>query len=186
MINNDLAQRYAKVLFNLDLKENKLQSRLEDFKSSGEIFSKNPKFLMFLKAPQLSLKEKENFIRDLLKDRYDHNFLRFLNYLIEKKHLENLEEIAYQYRRLVNQELGIWEAEMITAVELKPEIENSLKEKLQKIYKKTIKINRKIDPSIIGGAILIVDNQMIDWSVETRLKKIKENLLTLSSCKETT
>ena len=44
MINNDLAQRYAKVLFNLDLKENKLQSRLEDFKSSGRYFQKIPNF----------------------------------------------------------------------------------------------------------------------------------------------
>ena len=41
----------------------------------------------------------------------------------------------------------------------------------------TIELSCKIDPEIIGGLILRIDDKQFDSSVDTKLKKIKQHLL---------
>ncbi len=177
MIKRTIALRYAKALFDSDQTKENLEKRLKNFEFLQEIFEKNPKLQNFLQAPQIELTEKKAFLDSNLKNEFDQIFFRFFIYLIEKRKLNHLTQIELEYRLLVDQFLNIWEAKITTAMPLDTETEAKLKEKLENFYHKKVKIKNEINPKIIGGAILVVANEMIDWSVATRLKKMKENLL---------
>lgn len=179
MIGRAISPRYAKVLFDLDCIKSSLEQRLEDFESILNIFTDNPKLVKFLKSPQVVLNDKKKLVKNSLKGHFDETFMNFLFYLIQKKRLIHLGSIAHEYRLLVNEYLERWEADIVTAVPMDIESETKLVEKLEKIFHKKINLNKKIDPKIIGGAVLVISNEMLDWSVTGRLRKLKENLIAI-------
>jgi len=180
MIKQEIAYRYSKALFNQDLKKDHLEKRLNDFDHLLELFKNHPKLMKLLEAPQINVQDKERVFKTCFGDKFDSKFIDFFFYLIKKGRLNYLKQIELEYRLMVNQNLGIWEAQMTTAVPISQEIEKNLKEKLENFYQKKIRIKKEVDPKIIGGAILVVANHMIDWSVKDRLKNLKEHLLAIN------
>lgn len=176
MITHAVAFRYAKALFILDCNNNNLEKRIVDFESMSKILKENPKLASFLNAPHIRLEDKKKLLYDSLSEKFDAIFMNFIVYLIRKKRFVNLRDIASEFRHMVNEHLGIWEADIVTAVPMDGDIEEKLEQRLEIDFHKKMKVNKKVDPNIIGGVILMINNQMIDWSVAGRLKKMKENL----------
>lgn len=177
MIKLDIAERYAKVLFKLDLEKDAFESRLWDFDNMLLLLDSSPKLVAFIDSPQILFKDKKKLLESDLSETFDSDFIEFLCFLIGKKRFDYLQQIAKKYRDLVNEHLGIWEAELILPAPLEPKIEKKLIDKLEESFEKKIDVNRKIQPEIIGGSILIIQNNMVDWSITGRLKKLKESLL---------
>lgn len=172
MIDRAISLRYAKALF--DSKG----TLLGDFESIIKIFNDHPKLVKFLKTPQISLIEKKKVLRNVLK--MDSLFLNFIFTLIQKGRIDSLQSIAHEYKLMANEYLGVWEVDIVSAVPLDAPFEEKLKEKLEKDFCKKIKLNTKVNPKVLGGAILLIENEMLDWSVESRLRKLKERLMRVS------
>lgn len=179
MIGDDIAKRYATVLFNLDTSQEMIEKIVEEFKSFLAILKDHPLLLEFYSAPQISKEEKKKITETIFKDKLQRPFLLFISYMIEQERVKDFPSIFHSYNKIVNDHLGIWEAKIITAIPLEQDVEDKLRQKLEKQYHKKIKINTALDPHILGGAILLVENEMIDWSLANRLKKIKDHLLTM-------
>lgn len=177
MIDRSISLRYSRVLFDLDCLKGNLEQRLIDFDSVNSILNNSPKLLKVLKSPQVSLNDKKKVLHNSLKDTFDPAFINFLSYLIQQGRLAYLKHIGKEYRLLVNEHLKRWEANIITAVPIDRESEEKLMEKLGKVFRKTILLNKEIDPKIVGGAILVMSNKMLDWSVSGRLRKLKDHLI---------
>lgn len=180
MIKRTIAIRYAKALFDLDRKKEDIEIQLLNFKSLMQLFDDHPDKLKYLQTPHIKLDDKKKLLQNSLSKEVSPLFFNFLIYLIEKRRLKEIRQIDKEFRLLVNEYLGIWDAKITTAVPLEPDIEEKLKQKLENFYHFKIKVSKEVDPSIIGGAILVVGNEMIDWSLSSRLKKMKEKLLTTS------
>lgn len=174
-----VSPRYAKVLFNLDSKKGDPVKHLEDFKLLLTLLKQNSNLYRFLKAPQVAFKEKMKAFREIVKENFDQTFINFCLYLIKKRRLVHLKSIAKEYQHLVNRDLERWEAEIVTAVPIDAESNAKLINKLEKQFNKKVHLKNRIDPTIIGGAILVTSNEMLDWSVAGRLKKLKENLISI-------
>lgn len=177
MIKRTIAVRYAKALFNLDSAHENLEKRLEDFKALQLLLEKQQKLLKFLKSNQITWIEKEKIFKSCLIDKIDPLFFHFLLCLIQRKRLNYLDQIALEYRLMASKHLKVGEAKIITAVPMESETEENLRRKLEGFYHKKMNIEKKIDSKIIGGAVLVIGNELIDWSVINRLKKLKEDLL---------
>lgn len=177
MMYDTISIRYAKVLFELDCKSHSLDKRLDDFTSIKNTFKAHPQLVRFMRAPHVTLQEKQDVIQGIFKEVFDPVFIHFLVFLLQRRRLNRLEQIARIYRFLVNQYLGKWEADLVTAVPVDRDNEAKLVKKLESMFNKKIILNKKIDPHIIGGGILVLSNSMLDWSVTGRLKKLKEHLI---------
>lgn len=177
MIQEALAIRYAKALFDLDPSKENREKRLNNLVSFIESLHNNPKLLEFLASPQILQEEKRELLREIFQDRMDPPFFHFLFLLIDKGRLNYLKQIEREYRKMLDEYLGIWEATLVTAVSVGSDVEKEMQRKLENYYKKEIKIKSEVNPQILGGAILIHGNEMVDWSVKERLKKLKEQLL---------
>lgn len=176
MTRHGIAGRYAKALFNLDVSKGVLEKRIEDFELLLGILQGESKLEHLFSAPQLKVEEKKQILHSLMQKRLDKVLLSFLSFLIEKGRWSYLRQIARHYHLLVDRYLGIWEARLVTAVAIDREMEERLKLKLQKKFDKQIKLKKEVDPNLIGGATLMLENEMIDWSLSGKLKKMKKEL----------
>lgn len=177
MIAGAVASRYSKALFRLAASPQELERRHQDLESVVALLQRVPKLAFFLSAPQIRIGQKREVLENSLAGQIDERLMHFLFFLLEKGRMKHLPEIAKGYHRLVKENLGILEANLITAVAAERSYTEKLKKRLEDTFKKKVEIKEKIDPQILGGVILILANQVMDWSVRNKLARLKERLL---------
>lgn len=173
MIKRGIALRYAKALFDLDLVNEGIQKRVKDFQMILQLFENYPSLIKLLDAPQILQEEKEVLLRSCLKEITDPLLFRFLLYLMKQKRLNIFKEILSEYGRLVDEQEGFWEAELRSKVPIETSIKEKLVVKLEEFYHKKIVLKEIIDPQMIGGVLLTIANHVIDWSIRSRMEKLK-------------
>lgn len=176
MIKPSITLRYAKALFDLDVSKGNFSNRAKDFRQIINLFEKQPKILKLLYSPQLTQSEKEALLKSSLKVS-DKLFLNFIFYLVKKNRLNFLKEISSEYENMVDQHEGLWQVELVTKIPIEPLLKEELVKKLEKFYNKKIIFKEVIDHQILGGVLLYVGNKVIDWTIKTRMNKLKEKLL---------
>src|SRR6188768_866277 len=136
MIGRAIAERYAKVFYDLNAPRKKLEQGLAELNAFLFILEKQPRFAEFLKAPQIDALEKQQMLKKAFGGKFEESFINFIAYLIQKKRLSYLTQIMKEYGFLVDEYLGVWKAELKTAVPLSEEMEKKLRQKLEEVYKK--------------------------------------------------
>ena len=68
------------------------------------------------------------------------------------------------------------EARVTSAVPLTVEQQARLQSKLEKEFNKQIKMNVKVDPSLLGGLRIVAEHTVIDNTIKTQLADMKKNI----------
>jgi F-type H+-transporting ATPase subunit delta len=105
----------------------------------------------------------------------------FLRILVDRDRLYEVPGIAEALRELINQQRGIVTAEVTTAVPLDSEMERLVAGRLAAYLKRDpqkVAIRSHVDPTIIGGVVARVGDQVIDDSVRGRLERLRRTLAT--------
>ncbi len=87
-----------------------------------------------------------------------------------------LPQISAAFDELVDEMMGRAHADMISARPLRQEELVLIQEKLDQRTGLTVRLSHSIDPTIIGGVIIRLNNQLIDGSVLTRLERLRQRL----------
>jgi F-type H+-transporting ATPase subunit delta len=179
MLAQQVAVKYSTALFNI-VREKKLVDRAyEQFEQLDAVISADRTLLQFLLAPHILEDKKVALVKDVFGTRLEPLFLEFLLVLIDKHRIGFLHEIVREFRTLVEEARGIIKAAVTTAHPLVDEERTRLTERLEKKTGKTIELVEKIEPSILGGMIVILKDQIIDGSVRYKLSILKEELMKL-------
>lgn len=179
-MNHKVSLRYSNALFLLNGSNAQHEHRLDDLQEVAMFLQKHPNLERLLLSPRIRKEEKGNILKKLFLGKLSSDLMSFLLVLLEKGRLKYLPEIVQQYHETVKKNLGIQEVSFISAVPLENEAKKRLQEKLEKYYQKNVEILEKIDPKIIGGAILIAGYKMLDYSIKDRIANLKENLLAIT------
>ena len=70
-------------------------------------------------------------------------------------------------------------AEVITSVPLSEKMAEKISRELTKVTKKQIFLKVRVDPSILGGAIIKVENKNIDGSLRHQLGQMRRAMVKL-------
>ena len=103
----------------------------------------------------------------------------FLHILVERDRLGELPGIAEALRELINIQRGIITADVTTAVPLDAEMEQVVAQRLAAHFGRDatkVTIRSRVDPSIIGGVVARVGDQVIDDSVRGRIERLRRTL----------
>ena len=84
------------------------------------------------------------------------------NFFYLKKYIKNLEKI-------LDEKEGITEVTVTTTEPLEKKFEDDIIKNLSEKLNKKIRLNKLIDPDLIGGIIIKIDSVMIDNSIKTKL-----------------
>ena len=179
MLAQQVAKKYSTALFNLVSQKGLVDSAFEQFEQLDNLIKSDDTLLQFLLAPHILDQDKIKVVREVFAPRLEPLFLEFLLVLIEKHRIGFLHDIIEEFRERVAAARGIIVARVITAVPMDDTMRTGLIAKLTDKTGKTIELDEKVDPTILGGMIVILGDQIIDGSVRHSLSLLKDELMKL-------
>lgn len=176
------AKNYAQALLELagdDLSSQELL--LEEIKTINEFIKKLKGAKQVFENPSISKDEKKKLVQEL-KDKISRTTLNLLKVLIDKQRFYLLPEIQNQLNKFVNKKRGIVIAEVYSAHEIDQPMVTRIVETLRRNVSTTndikdIKIEQRIDSSLIGGLKVKINDRVYDGSIKCRLEGLKQKLL---------
>jgi F-type H+-transporting ATPase subunit delta len=177
MLKGAIARRYAGAIFDLARKQDTLDRTLEDVKEIAALFA-HRKLAYLLREPKISVRRKETAIRESLASRVLPTSLNLALLIVQRELVDYMSNIATELEKRVLDYRNQAVAEVITATPLDEKQQALVKKALERRTGKTILIQTRVDPSILGGIIARVGDQMIDSSVRYRLAALQQRLLT--------
>ena len=174
-----LAKVYARSLFELAMDAGgteKLMEIADELEQICELAREDKKINLFLSSPVVDSKARGEALSVILTNRITDLALRFLLVLNNKGRLDRLESIKTAYDQLVQEAFGRVEVDVITPVPIDVESLAMIKGKISTVLGKEPVLHPYVDKKILGGIKLRIGDQLIDGSVQTRLRKLSENL----------
>jgi F-type H+-transporting ATPase subunit delta len=168
-----VASRYAKSLIDLAQEKGVLEQVHADMQLFAKTVKESRDFKLFLTNPIISHGKKLAVLKSLFTGKVSELTLRFFLLITEKNREAHLENVALEFIRQYNEIKGIEKAQVTTAVALSPELRAQLNQKVALMTGKTIQLEEKVDPSIIGGFLLRVGDKQVDDTVRTSLRALK-------------
>jgi F-type H+-transporting ATPase subunit delta len=93
--------------------------------------------------------------------------------LISNDRIAAVNEVAAVYRRLLQEQLGIRQAEIVTARELGVAERSALVAEIGRLAGARVEASFKLDAAILGGAVVRIGSTVYDGSVRGRLDRLK-------------
>ena len=178
MTNRTAANRYARALLDVAVKENAdvrvIERQLADFLS---LFNEYPALEKALANPAIPVQQKRAAMEQLTTRARPAPILgKLLLLLAQRDRLVLLPDLLAAYRERLLAHLKIVRAEVTTAIELPPDRAKAVEQSLAKMTGSIVVLDARIDPSIIGGVVARIGSTVYDGSVTTQLRKMKERL----------
>jgi F-type H+-transporting ATPase subunit delta len=97
--------------------------------------------------------------------------------LISHDRISHVREVAEAYRRLLQDQMGIRPAEIVTARELDAKEREELLAEVGKLAGGKVEASFKLDASILGGTVVRIGSTVYDGSVRGRLDRLRDALI---------
>jgi F-type H+-transporting ATPase subunit delta len=104
-------------------------------------------------------------------------FASFLNLLATNRRLALLPDISALYEELKRESERVLKVTLRSAAEIPGEQANAIKLALAKRFGRDIELEQRVDPAMIGGAVIDAGDVVIDGSVRGRLARLESALL---------
>ena len=108
----------------------------------------------------------------------DHLAAGVLAVLLEKGRIALCGEVADQYERFVDQAARVIEVEVTAAVPVEPDVERLIVERVRRSTGGEPRLTKRVDPGILGGLVLRVDDVLVDGSLRARIQQLDDRLRT--------
>jgi len=169
------AKRYAKALFELAQGKNLLDEVHQDFKNFLRLVEESSDLRAFLTLPLD--RDREKLLVDLLKERFTELFFNFVLVVLKNKRFHLFEQILNDFERQVDSLKNRISAVAVTAIPLPKDRLAGMTRAIAGYLKAEVRLENKIDPSIIGGIILRLDDKIFNASLAEQFKKLKYHLI---------
>ena len=148
-----MAQRYAKALFALGQQEGmaKLEQYGENLSALEGVLEDSPELVRLFHIPVISVAEKQKVLSQVL-DKLD------------------VDPIG----KLLDEAWGVVRGKLLTAVSLSKEQQAGILARLEKQTSKQIALKFEVDPSILGGVVLQVGDNVLDASLRAQLAILRD------------
>ena len=177
-----IARRYASALSNLAQKENSLEQVENELKDFSDTLHESAELQEGLSNNKVPMAVRNNILTDVLTNMNLSPLVStFLRYLLSKRRLSLVHDIARAFALLTQEAMGILPAEVTVAKEPRSKESKDLLEKLQEQLSastgKTVQIHVSVDPSIIGGIVTRIGSMVIDGSIRNQLVQVRESII---------
>ncbi|MCY1721703.1 ATP synthase F1 subunit delta [Prolixibacteraceae bacterium Z1-6] len=177
MDQSTITVRYAKAFFSTAKEKNLLDVLKADIELVSDICHNSQELILLLESPVVKTSKKSALIAAIFKGKVNQLTMNFLLLITQNKREVHIPGICRNFLELTRKDQNIKSAVLTTASEINSETIKKVEEMLGKELKATIELSTQINPDILGGLVLRLDDKQYDASVATQLKKIEQNLL---------
>ena len=175
MSNHRVAYAYAKSLMELAIERGQLEEVYQDFLFLIDLVDSNRDFELAMKNPIVSSDKKLKILKELFEKRIaNKTTISFFEILCRKNRESELTDIAKEVQVQYRQHNSIQVAEVTTTFPLDANLRAEFTKIVLEISgMKTVTLIEKINPDLIGGFILRVNDRQLDESLSSKLRELK-------------
>ena len=170
------AKRYSKALLDLANQNQNLDKVSADMLFIEETLEQSAELRQFLSSPIIKQEIKLMAIKEVFLNMQKET-LGLFDLLAANKRFDILSKITSEFQTLHNHQKGIIKGLLITAFGIDAQLESLVLAKAKTMTPFQVKLEHKIDPSIIGGFILRIGDQQLNASVAHKLQTLKRELI---------
>lgn len=171
------AKRYATALFEAAQKIGALDAVEKDLSSVIELMGHTPALRGMWESPLVPAGRKRDIIGKVLGKSLHPLTLAFLRLLVDKRREEVLDPVQFELRLLSDRANHLLRADAVFAVTPSSEERAALQHSLQERTGEQVQLTVEVDPDILGGVIVRMQDTIIDGSVRGALERLREQLL---------
>ena len=173
----EIAEVYARSLFEVATEQDKLDLVREQLGEFAEALDESHELQMFFFSPYFSTDEKQDGLRRTVTEA-DESFLNFLSLLLENHRMPVIFRVRREYDRLWREANHLLAVQITSAVELDPSVAERVGDEIGRQTGRTVELTSTVDPEILGGIVVRVGNSIIDASIRTRLDNLRKQVVT--------
>jgi F-type H+-transporting ATPase subunit delta len=172
-----VASRYAKSLFDLAIEKGALGNVEEDSRTFIEVCDQNRGFENMLKSPIITSDKKWSIMTKLFGGKFSPITMSFIKIVLRKNRDIVLKKIFEAFEEMYNEKKGILTATVYTAVPVSEKIKKDITSFLEKETSRSINLKTGIREDILGGFVLQYEDKLLDASVASQLKSLRNHLI---------
>ena len=173
-----VGRRYGRALIEIAAEQNQLEQvgrQLADLKKS---WTESEELREVFENPSVSSQDRRKVVDAIAgKMGLGPTVKNTLKLLSDRRRTRSLVDVIEAYETLAEERSGTVRAEVITAVAMSEAYYSQLKSTLEQVTGKKVTLQKREDPSIIGGVVTRVGDKVFDGSVKTRLIELEDELL---------
>ena len=173
---NEISSRYAKALYSLSLEKDNLLEREDQAKQLLDILNDNEDFLLLLSNEFLTLGERQDIAKQVLKG-VDDDILALVNIVIANHRTRYLKEIFQAFISDANSYRGVKEGLLYSSIPLDKKTISRMEQAISKKEGCKIYLKLIIDQTLIGGVRILINDHIYDSSIVSQIERMKRKLL---------
>jgi F-type H+-transporting ATPase subunit delta len=178
---DQLATVYARSLFELAESaggRDTAESTLGELQDILELARADARFGEFLSSLVVPVIKRDASLKAIFDGKASDLTVRFLRLLNRKGRLSHLPAITAAFDGIVQDAFGRVEVDVFTAAALDDSEKQTIKDKVGKKLGKDIVLHCYVEPAMLGGVKLKIGDQLIDDSLATQLRRVRDKLVT--------
>jgi len=171
-----IARRYAQALNEQAAQSGVFEQVDADIDLINQSLADSRDLRNFFASPIISREKKADVVSALFKESVQAVTMTFLGMLVDKRREDLFPAVVSGYRELRDAQLGVAPVSVRTAYELSSEDQDALLSSLKTMIGKDVRLETKVDASILGGIVIRVGDTVYDGSITNQLATLRERL----------
>jgi F-type H+-transporting ATPase subunit delta len=172
----ELIDGYAQAMFAVARAEGVLPTVEDELYAFGKALEQNTALRDSLTDAALPAENKKAVVGDLIGDRANPVTISLLGFVIDVGRAREISKIVDELAQMASQDRDHALAEVRSAVELTAAQRDRLAEALSSATGRQVDVKVVVDPSVIGGVVARVGDEVFDGSIASRLEDAKQAL----------
>ena len=173
-----LGRRYAKALLDLAREQGDMDVVLRDVGTLSGAWKVSAELRAIVRNPVVPRPALKAAVDAVMEKLGTSRLVRnTVNLLADKGRLGSLEDVLQALDELAEAETGRVRVEVVSAKPLADAYYARLTEKLKRVTDREVVLVKKEDPSLIGGVVTRIGDQVFDGSLSNQLSELRETLL---------
>lgn len=174
-----IPRRYAKALYKVALERHQDVRMFDLMQNMAQSFDLNHQLQDIVANPFVGQDEKNKLLTTAAgATAQDTTFADFLKLLAENRRVSLVHQIALSYIDIYRRANHIRRVQVVSAAPLDPAVEKRIKDLVTAhLHGDTMDFSSVVNPDLIGGFIVNIDNERLDASLRNELKELRLSLL---------
>lgn len=175
MNDSKISVRYSKALFQSAVEKKLLEKVYDDMLFIGDI-CRMEELKDVLSSPIITPSKKTAILHGVLEKNIEKITMSLVDLLIKNGRENYLPAVVRVFRDETLKFRGITPARLTTAIPVDEKTKKKISDLISSVFKTKVELTETIDPEIVGGFIIRINDNFIDASVKNKLRKIKKEL----------
>ena len=171
-----VASRYAKALLGLASERGELKAVESDINTLSSLVDSSKEFELLLVSPVVKPDQKKTVLTALLKDKLSEVTFMFIILLVSKGREGAIASIVEEAKSQLRAMNNIQAATVKTASPLDDDSRAKILAQVAKLHNGEVELKEIVDPEILGGFVLRLDDKEIDASIKRQLNTLGRKL----------